>query len=148
MATPITNTVYEAVVRADAGREGRITSDDGRLDLALAKPPGLGGTGTEPGTNPEQLFAAGYAGCFHAALLANARREKIDVSGSSVTARVAIGTVEPKGYGLAVTLDVDLPGVAAADATKLLELAHDACPYSRATRGNILVEVRRADTSA
>jgi len=143
MTTPIVEPVYTAVVSADAGREGRIHSDDGRLDLALSKPPGLGGTADAPGTNPEQLFAAGYAGCFHAALLANARRQKIDVGGSSVTATVTIGTVEPGGYGLAVELGVSLPGVTDEDAAALIDAAHASCPYSRATRGNIDITVGR-----
>src|SRR5690606_33844705 len=100
-----------ATVTADAGRDGSIRSSDGVLDLPLGRPPGMGGKREGEATNPEQLFAAGYAACFHSALLFNARQRKIDATGSSVTAKVTIGTVPQGGYGLAVTLEVHLPGV-------------------------------------
>ncbi|GHJ43213.1 putative organic hydroperoxide resistance protein/OsmC-like protein [Catellatospora sp. TT07R-123] len=103
-------------------------------------PPALGGTGA--GANPEQLFASGYAACFHSALRLVARPSEADLSGSSVTARVSLGTEEQGALGLAVTLLVHLPGVAPGTAEELARSAHAVCPYSRATRGNIAVDLR------
>jgi Ohr subfamily peroxiredoxin len=123
------------------GRNGHVTSSDKQLDLDLAAPPEMGGTGA--GTNPEQLFAAGFAACFHSALRVVARRAKANVDGSEVTAQVGIGP-EGQAYGLAVTLLVKLPGVEAAQAQELADAAHQVCPYSRATRGNITVDLRIA----
>jgi lipoyl-dependent peroxiredoxin len=128
----------ESVSTGD-GRNGRVTSSDGRVDLDLAMPPALGGTGE--GANPEQLFASGYAACFHSALRIVARRARADMTGSTVTARVGLGPDGPETLGLAVTLLVDLPNVAPGTAEELARAAHDVCPYSRATRGNIPVEL-------
>ncbi|MBU3061040.1 organic hydroperoxide resistance protein [Nocardia sp. NEAU-G5] len=134
--------LYTAVADATGdGRNGHVTTDDGLLDLDLAIQRELGGTGGR--TNPEQLFAAGYAACFHNSLRVVARRAKADVSGSAVTARVGIGP-EDTGYGLAVTLRIHLPGVEPSQATELVEAAHQVCPYSRATRGNLDVELQLA----
>lgn len=135
-----TNILYtaEAVSRGD-GRNGHIATSDHRIDLDLAMPPALGGTGE--GANPEQLFAAGYAACFHSALRLIARRSKADVSGSTVTARVGIGPDGEQTLGLVVTLLVHLPNVAPGTAEELARAAHQVCPYSRATRGNIPVGV-------
>lgn len=121
------------------GRNGHVRSSDGRVDLDLAMPPEMGGTGD--GTNPEQLFAAGYAACFHSALRLVARREKVSAGESTVTGQVGIG---PEGdtYGLVVTLVIHIPGVERERARELAEAAHQVCPYSRATRGNISVELR------
>lgn len=103
----------------------------------------MGGKDGDEATNPEQLFAAGYAACFHGALLFIARQDKIAVTGSTVTAKVTIGSVEAGGFGLAVTLEVSLPDVDEDHAQSLVGKAHMACPYSRATRRNIEVEVVR-----
>ena len=132
----------EAVSTGD-GRNGHVASSDGRIDLDLAMPPALGGTGQ--GANPEQLFASGYAACFHSAMRLIARGSKADMTGSTVTAHVSIGPDEQGALGLTVTLLVDLPHVDAGVAKQLAEAAHQVCPYSRATRGNIPVELRTAD---
>jgi Ohr subfamily peroxiredoxin len=128
----------EALSTGD-GRSGHVTSSDKRIDLDLAPPVEMGGSGE--GANPEELFAAGYAACFHSALNLLARRQKFNVDGSTVTARVGIGPDGP-GYGLAVTLLIHLPGVAADKALEVTEAAHQVCPYSRATRGNVQVELQ------
>jgi Ohr subfamily peroxiredoxin len=117
-----------------AGRNGHVSSSDGVLDQDLAAPKEMGGPGGA--TNPEQLFAAGYAACFHSALQLIARREKVSLAESSVTAQVSIGK-QGDGFGLAAELVVTLPGVERAAAEKLVEAAHQVCPYSNATRGNI-----------
>ncbi|WP_028846410.1 organic hydroperoxide resistance protein [Thermocrispum agreste] len=135
--------VYTAQATATgAGRDGAVSTSDYRLKVDLSVPKELGGGGGE-GTNPEQLFAAGYAACFHGALQLVARRRKVRIEGSSVTAEVGIGP-DGEGYGLAVTLTVGVPGVDADVARELAEAAHQVCPYSRATRGNIDVELRVA----
>ncbi|WP_433383983.1 organic hydroperoxide resistance protein [Actinoplanes sp. CA-142083] len=128
----------EAVSTGD-GRNGHIATSDGRIDLGLAMPPALGGSGD--GANPEQLFASGYAACFHSALRLVARQTGADVTDSTVTARVSIGNEGEDALGLAVELIFDLPHVAPGAAEQLAEAAHQVCPYSRATRGNISVEL-------
>jgi osmotically inducible protein OsmC len=129
---------YTAAATAEGGREGRTTSDDGRLDLAVSVPRELGGPGK--GTNPEQLFAAGFAACFHSALKLVARKAKHDVEASTVTAEVGIGQlVDSRGFGLQVHLKVVLPGLDPDDGKALVEKADQVCPYSNATRGNIKV---------
>jgi Ohr subfamily peroxiredoxin len=130
----------EAVSTGD-GRNGHVTSSDKRLDFDLAMPPELGGSGE--GTNPEQLFASGYAACFHSALKLVAGRSHVNADGSTVTAQVGIGP-EGEGFGLEVTLTIDLPGADRAQAQQLAEAAHQVCPYSRATRGNINVDLKLA----
>ncbi len=125
-----------------AGRNGHVASSDGVLALDLSMPKELGGAGGA-GTNPEQLFAAGYAACFHSALQAVARREKVSVRESTVTAEVGIGKQEG-GFGLAVDLVVSLPGLEEETGRKLVDAAHQMCPYSNATRGNIDVNLRVA----
>jgi lipoyl-dependent peroxiredoxin len=134
-------TLYTAVATAnDAGRNGRTRTDDGKLDLALSMPEAMGGPGGD-GTNPEQLFAAGYAACFANAMRSAARRERREevVEGATVTARVDIGAIGGGRFGLAVSLDVDIPRLAQPDAEQLVAAAHERCPYSNATRGNIPV---------
>jgi lipoyl-dependent peroxiredoxin len=121
------------------GRNGHVTSSDQRLDFDLAMPPEFGGSGN--GTNPEQLFAAGYAACFHSALRGIARQAGADVTDSTVTARVGVGP-DADMYGLTVTLIVAIPGLDRDQTRELAEAAHQRCPYSRATRGNISVELR------
>ncbi|MFJ6432900.1 organic hydroperoxide resistance protein [Streptomyces sp. NPDC091416] len=131
--------IYTAVATATHGRDGRAVSSDGKLDLQLAIPVEMGGSGT--GTNPEQLFAAGYAACFASALGLVGRQAKVDVTDAAVTGEVGIGK-QGEGFGLAVTLRVELPGsVDEATGRKLVEQAHQVCPYSNATRGNIPVEL-------
>jgi Ohr subfamily peroxiredoxin len=125
-----------------AGRAGHVESEDGVLTHDLSVPKEMGGAGGD-GTNPEQLFAAGYSACFHSALQLIGRREKVRVRGSSVTAEVGIGP-SGEGFGLAVTLVVHIPDVEREVAEKLVAAAHQVCPYSNATRGNIDVELRVA----
>ena len=130
--------LYTAIATAEGGREGRARSDDGALDVRLAPPAEMGGRG-EPGTNPEQLFAAGYAGCFGSAVAAVARRRRIDPGRVAITARVGIGPLAGGAFGLTVELLASLPDVDAATATALVHEAHAVCPYSNATRGNVPV---------
>ncbi|WP_329317080.1 organic hydroperoxide resistance protein [Streptomyces sp. NBC_01262] len=130
--------LYTAVATAN-GREGRAVSSDGQLDLALAMPPALGGNGQ--GTNPEQLFAAGYAACFASALGLVGRQAKVDTKDISVTAEVGLGQ-DDTGFALSVVIRVELPAELEGEAGELLvKQAHQVCPYSKATRGNIPVEL-------
>ena len=134
------NVLYTAKATSTGnGRRGHVVSSDHRLDLDLAPPAEMGGSGD--GTNPEQLFAAGYAACFHSALRLVARRAGVDPGESTVTAEVGIGP-EGEAYGLVVTLVIGVPGQEREKTRELAEAAHQACPYSRATRGNISVELR------
>lgn len=128
--------LYTAVATAESGRDGRVATDDGKLDVVVNPPKEMGGSGA--GTNPEQLFAAGYSACFQGALGVVARQEGADVSGSTVTAKVGIGRNED-GFGIIVEISADIPGVDAATARALLEKAHQVCPYSKATRGDVTV---------
>ncbi|MFD3651901.1 organic hydroperoxide resistance protein [Streptomyces sp. NPDC058620] len=130
--------LYTAAATAN-GREGRAVSSDGQIDLALALPPALGGNGK--GTNPEQLFAAGYAACFASAMQAVGREMKVDTKDVSVTAEVSIGK-DDTGFGLSVVMRVELPEALEGETgRKLVEATHAYCPYSKATRGNIEVEL-------
>jgi len=133
--------LYTAVATATSGREGRAKTDDGLLDVSLTPPKALGGSGS--GTNPEQLFAAGYAACFGSAAAHVARAQKLNAGPISVTAHVSLGPVGP-GFGLAVALEVAIPDLPRDQAQALIDTAHQVCPYSNATRGNIEVEVRLA----
>jgi lipoyl-dependent peroxiredoxin len=126
-----------------SGRSGRVRTTDGAVDLELAPPKEVGGSGL--GANPEQLFASGYAACFHSALLGAARAAKVPVEDSTVGARVHLGRAGDGGYGLSVELEVVLPGVDPETARTLADTAHAHCPYSNATRGNIDVTVTVAD---
>jgi Ohr subfamily peroxiredoxin len=132
--------LYTAVATADGGRAGgHVRSSDGNLDVPISPPKDLGGEGN--GTNPEQLFAAGYAACFHSALMTVGRRMKLDASDSTVTAHVDLGTIGNGAFGIGAQLHVDLPKLSSDDAQALVEKAHEVCPYSNATRGNIDVEL-------
>ena len=122
------------------GRSGHGRTSDGLLDLDLATPKEMGGAGGA--TNPEQLFAVGYAACFHSALKVVGRREKVDVDGSTVEAEVGIGPNDGGGFGLQVALTASLPNVDQEAADRIVAAAHQVCPYSNATRGNIDVTVR------
>lgn len=130
--------LYTAEATAWGGREGRVVSSDKVLELDLAIPESMGGPGG-PKTNPEQLFAAGYSACFHSALKLVAAQAKVDVSESAVTARVGIGADDRGGFGLQVELEAELPDLEQAQAEELVARAHEVCPYSNATRGNIEV---------
>jgi lipoyl-dependent peroxiredoxin len=133
--------LYEAeAVATGQGRSGHSRSTDGVLDLELAIPREMGGPGGSA-TNPEQLFAAGYAACFHSALHVVARRERLAVDDSSVVARVGLRANAHRGFELSVALQVDLPGVEPETAEELVAKAHAVCPYSNATRGNLDVEL-------
>jgi Ohr subfamily peroxiredoxin len=136
------NRLYTAVATATAGREGRAKTDDGVLDVGLVPPKALGGSGAV-GTNPEQLFAAGYAACFGSAVAHVARAQKIQPGPVSITANVTLGSVG-KGFGLAVELVANLPELPRDQAEALVRAAHEVCPYSNATRGNIVVDIRLA----
>nr|WP_208753026.1 organic hydroperoxide resistance protein [Bradyrhizobium genosp. SA-3] len=132
--------LYETEVTATGGRDGKAASSDGSLSVSLSLPKSLGGPGGE-GTNPEQLFAAGYAACFLGAVKLVARTKKVvPAAEPSVTAKVAMGPV-PVGYALAVELKVRLPGVETSVAEAIVAGAHERCPYSNATRGNIDVKL-------
>ncbi|WP_329134817.1 organic hydroperoxide resistance protein [Streptomyces sp. NBC_00670] len=131
--------LYTAVATATHGRDGRTVTSDGKLDLDLSVPVEMGGDGK--GTNPEQLFAAGYAACFAGALGVVGRQAKVDVSDAAVTGEVSIGK-QGEGFALAVTLRVELPDALDKETgRKLVEQAHQVCPYSNATRGNVPVEL-------
>ncbi|SNB60745.1 peroxiredoxin, Ohr subfamily [Arboricoccus pini] len=132
--------LYTATATSKGGRDGGAKTSDGKLDLALSVPKAMGGD-DGPGTNPEQLFACGYAACFLGALKAVAGKEKIKVSNdTTVTAKVHFGKKEP-GFGLAVELEINIPGIDKAQAEDLVKKAHEFCPYSRATRNNIDVKL-------
>lgn len=133
------NVLYKTTATATGGRDGRAQTADGALDVPLAMPKELGGSGN--GNNPEQLFAAGYASCFLSAMKAvssQGNHFKLPTD-STVAATVGIGPREDKGFGLVVKLDVAIPGIDRAQAEKLVAEAHEVCPYSHATRGNIEV---------
>jgi lipoyl-dependent peroxiredoxin len=130
--------VYTARATATGGRQGRSTSEDGILDVQLTAPKEMGGPGT--GTNPEQLFAAGYAACFQGAMGLAAKKAGVDTSASKVTAEVGFGP-EGQSYAITVDLKVAIPGIEVAQAQELADAAHQLCPYSKATRGNVPVTV-------
>ncbi|MET0724310.1 MAG: organic hydroperoxide resistance protein [Tardiphaga sp.] len=131
------NVLYKTSAKATGGRDGHAATLDGALDVKLATPKELGGAGGA-GNNPEQLFAAGYAACFIGAMkfVASQGGPKVPTD-VAVTATVGIGPRSEGGFGLDVELAVSLPGLAAAEAEALVEKAHQICPYSNATRGNI-----------
>jgi lipoyl-dependent peroxiredoxin len=131
--------LYTANATATGGRDGRATSDDKQLDVQLSTPKALGGAGGA-GTNPEQLFAAGYSACFIGAMKFVAAAEKITLAKDvSVNGLVGIGPNGQGGFGIAVTLNISLPGMDPTAAEALVSKAHEVCPYSNATRGNIEV---------
>lgn len=128
--------LYTATATATGGREGRAASNDGALDIALSTPRELGGAGG-PGTNPEQLFAAGYAACFLGALKLVAGKQKVTLpADTTITGEVGIGPI-PAGFGIQATLTIRAPGVPREQLQPLVDAAHAVCPYSNATRGNI-----------
>ncbi|SFC15358.1 peroxiredoxin, Ohr subfamily [Polaromonas sp. OV174] len=132
MTTKLDKVLYTAHAHTTGGRDGQSKSDDGRLDVTLSSP-GTAGTGT----NPEQLFAAGYSACFIGAMKAVAGMQKITLPADlAIDASVDLGKI-PNGYGIAARLDISLPGMERAAAQALIDAAHQVCPYSNATRGNI-----------
>ena len=134
---PLEKAVYTAKAKATGGRDGRATSSDGILDVQLSVPKEMGGPGG--GTNPEQLFAAGYSACFLGAMKFVANRDKLNITKEAyIEGEVGIGPI-PTGFGIEVTLNIHLEGMDQAEAQKLVDAAHIVCPYSNATRGNINV---------
>jgi lipoyl-dependent peroxiredoxin len=140
VTTPLKKPLYTAEATVHGGRDGHGRSSDGVLDLDIKPPPEVGGPGGA--TNPEQLFALGYAACFQSAMSVVGRRMKIDTGASEVTGRVTLGTTEGGAFGIAVELDVHVPDVDQQTARKVVDAAHEVCPYSNATRGNIEVTLK------
>ena len=138
MSAPLQKVLYTAEAAVHGGRGGHGRTSDGRLEVDLSVPKEMSGDGG-PGTNPEQLFAVGYAACFQSALLGVARGRNLDASGSRITSRVGIGPTGHGGFGLQVSLDLHAPNLTAAQAADLMARADERCPYSNATRGNIEV---------
>jgi lipoyl-dependent peroxiredoxin len=138
MAVQLEKVLYTAEAVVEGGRQGHGRTSDGRLEVDLSIPAELSGDGG-PGTNPEELFAVGYAACFQSALLGIARGHHLDASGSQIASRVGIGPTGHGGFGLTVSLDLHAPNLTAVQAADLMARAHERCPYSVATRGNIEV---------
>ena len=134
----VPNVLYTAEATVTGGREGHGRTSDGRLEVDLDVPTEMGGHGG-PGTNPEQLFALGYAACFQSSLLRFAAGRRLDLTGTRIISRVGIGPLQSGGFGLTVELHLDAPGLSHPEAMDLMGRAYEACPYSRATRGNIEV---------
>jgi lipoyl-dependent peroxiredoxin len=135
MSTPLQKVIYTAHAHTTGGRDGRSVTDDGLLDVKLSPPKAMGGAGQ--GTNPEQLFAAGYSACFMGAMKHVAGMKKLAVpADTSIDASVDIGPI-PQGFGIAVQMRISIPGMDRAVAQDLIDTAHGVCPYSNATRGNI-----------
>ncbi|MFC9897180.1 organic hydroperoxide resistance protein [Nocardia sp. NPDC127579] len=132
----------EALATGD-GRNGHARTTDGKVDVNLSAPKELGGNGE--GTNPEQLFAAGYAACFHGALRLVGKNDGVNVDDSAVGAKVSLGKNDAGGFQLAVVIEVTLPNLSRDEAQALADKAHQVCPYSNATRGNIDVAVTVAE---
>ena len=128
--------LYVAEATVTGGREGHGGTSDGRLDVDLDVPKEMGGSGG-PGTNPEQLLAVGWAACFQSSMQRFASMLEVDLSGSRVTSHIGIGTLKSGGLGLIAALDLDAPGIDHEKAAELMKRAHETCPYSRATRGNV-----------
>jgi lipoyl-dependent peroxiredoxin len=131
--------LYEAEAVAEGGRAGRTRTSDGRLEVELDVPAEMGGGG--PGTNPEQLLAAGWAACFQTVAIALAAQRDLDLTGSQLTARVGLGPIPGGGLGLSAALDLDGAEANRAELAELLRATHEACPFSRATRGDVEVEL-------
>ncbi|MDJ0388669.1 organic hydroperoxide resistance protein [Roseomonas sp. E05] len=132
--------LYTGTATAKGGRNGHVESSDGLLKFDLSIPKAMGGPGKEGATNPEQLFAAGYAACFGSAVDAVGRQKKLDTAGAEVTCNVGIDKVEG-GFQLSARIQVKLPALDKAQAQEVAEAAHQMCPYSKATRGNIDVSL-------
>lgn len=140
----IEKVVYRASAKSTGGRDGSAVSTDGALNVQLSTPKELGGAGGE-GTNPEQLFAAGYSSCFIGALKLVAGQQKVRLPENlAITGHVGIGQIS-QGFGIEAKLDISMPGIERATAQALIEKAHQVCPYSNATRGNIHVTLNLVD---
>lgn len=131
-------TIYTTKVTATGGRNGIVKSENGVLELEVRYPKALGGA-SDDFANPEMLFAAGYSACFDSALNLVIKRENVQAGETSVTAKVSIGQIDNGGFGLEAELHANIPGVTLEVAQSLIEMAHQVCPYSNATRGNIPV---------
>jgi osmotically inducible protein OsmC len=140
---PVTVAYTASATATGDGRTGHVRSSDGVLDVDLAVPKEMGGAGGAL-TNPEQLFAAGYAACFHSALRSIARREKLTLQDTAITVDVGVGPRDGGGYGLTVAIEAEIPSVDEDTAARLLHQAHQVCPYSHATHGNIDVTLSLA----
>ena len=138
MPAQLKKVLYTAEAVVAGGRKGHGRTSDGRLEVDLSVPATMGGD-DGPGTNPEQLFAVGYAACFQSALLGVAQGRNLDATGSQITSRVAIGPLDSGGFGLQVSLDLHAPNIATEEAHELMLRGDKRCPYSNATRGNITV---------
>ena len=138
MQAQLKEVLYTAEAVVEGGREGHGRTPDGRLVVAFSVPASMNGD-DGPGTNPEQLFAVGYAACLQSALLGVAQGRDLDASGSQITSRVGIGPLDSGGFGLQVSLDLHAPNIPAEQARELMLRADQRCPYSNATRGNITV---------
>ena len=147
MPTTTSTPVYTASATSWGGRSGKVVTSDNKLELDLSIPGEMGGD-NGPGTNPEQLFASGWAACFHNALKGVARQQKLDVADSAVTLTVNLVGGMATGFDFEVTIEAQLPGVDPETARAALEAAHQVCPYSRATRGNIAVTLVVTDEEA
>jgi osmotically inducible protein OsmC len=135
------NILYRTSATATGGRDGQARSEDGKVQVLLSTPKELGGAGG-PGTNPEQLFAAGYSACFIGALKVAGQQLKTEVpAGTSIKATVGIGPRSEGGFGITAALEINLPGVGREAAQRLVETAHQICPYSNATRNNVDVQL-------
>lgn len=144
----IVEKLFTAQAKAKGGRDGHVTTTNNVLDLDLSTPKEMGGPGKAGATNPEQLFAAGYAACFEGALGVAARQAKVKLEGVTVEAFIGFGKAEDGGYGISADLHVNIPGVEQAQAEQLVEAAHGICPYSRATKGNIEVALHTTTNAA
>ena len=133
-------TLYTTRVTAQGGRDGHIKSENGVLNVDVRALKALGGK-SDDFTNPEMLFAGGYAACFDSALNLVIKKSRIQTGETTVTAKVGIGQLDNGGFGLEAELEVNIPGVSLEEANKLVEQAHQVCPYSNATRGNIEVKL-------
>jgi lipoyl-dependent peroxiredoxin len=140
MPTAVKTVMYTAETLVEGGRDGHVRSSDGNLDVELDTPTSLEGAGGS-GTNPEQLFAAAISACFQSALEGIARGRNLDVSGSSIKARVGVGPVAEGGFGIELRLELLAPSLSDEDAAALMTRAHKRCPYSRAIAGNVPVEL-------
>lgn len=140
--------IFTAQAKAKGGRDGSISTNNNVLEVELSTPKEMGGPGKSGATNPEQLFAAGYAACFEGALGVAARQAKVKLEGVTVEAFIGFGKAEDGGYGISADLHINLPGFELAQAEQLVEAAHGICPYSRATKGNIEVSLNTTTNAA
>jgi osmotically inducible protein OsmC len=140
MTTAVKTVMYTAEAVVEGGRDGHARSSDGNLDVQLSTPSSLEGSGGS-GTNPEQLFAAGYAACFQSALMGVARGKNVDIDDCKITSRVGVGPVADGGFGIEVRLELTAPSLSDEDAAAFMTRAHARCPYSRAIAGNVPVEL-------